>query len=192
MPPVGAACSRTIFKADNMNPWDSVKLSNMPNAIFTAGGESMAAHPFIGTWQLVSWERRAPDGEVTYPYGGDAAGFLTYTADGYMFVVLTKASRSPFASADVSGGSAAEKVAAMESYFSYCGRYELQSLPGTAEIKTIHHILACSFPNWTGTDQVRFAEISLGYQGDRLLLRTQPIFENGKLRISHLIWQRLR
>ena len=34
----------------------------------------------VGAWRLVSWENRAADGQVTYPMGSDALGYLLYTA----------------------------------------------------------------------------------------------------------------
>jgi Lipocalin-like domain len=36
----------------------------------------------VGAWQLLSWENRADDGQVTYPMGTDALGSLLYTAAG--------------------------------------------------------------------------------------------------------------
>ena len=34
----------------------------------------------VGAWQLLSWENRAADGQVTYPMGTDALGSLFDTA----------------------------------------------------------------------------------------------------------------
>ncbi len=42
----------------------------------------MAENSLVGTWRLVSVEFREEDGTVSYPYGRDALGYLTYTADG--------------------------------------------------------------------------------------------------------------
>jgi hypothetical protein len=36
----------------------------------------------VGAWQLLSWEHRAADGQVTYPMGTDALGSLLYSASG--------------------------------------------------------------------------------------------------------------
>ena len=36
----------------------------------------------VGAWRLLSWENQAADGQVTYPMGTDALGYLLYTADG--------------------------------------------------------------------------------------------------------------
>ena len=32
------------------------------------------SNPFIGTWKLISWEVKQPDGTIHYPYGKDVVG----------------------------------------------------------------------------------------------------------------------
>jgi Lipocalin-like domain len=45
----------------------------------------MTPNPLIGTWRLVSWENRSlVDGQISYPLGKDAAGYIMYNQDGYM------------------------------------------------------------------------------------------------------------
>jgi hypothetical protein len=53
----------------------------------------------VGAWRLVSWEKRAADGQVTYPMGVDAIGYLIYMADGCCSVMISRrvALRSPVA-----------------------------------------------------------------------------------------------
>ncbi len=48
--------------------------------------EANARH--VGAWRLVARRVTAPDGNVTYPLGkpGEARGFLTYNATGFMSV----------------------------------------------------------------------------------------------------------
>ncbi len=48
----------------------------------------MKQNHLVGTWRLASWENRSTDGQVTYPFGQNAAGYITYTEDGYMFVAM--------------------------------------------------------------------------------------------------------
>ena len=43
-----------------------------------------ASNPFVGPWELVSWEVIRPDGAIHYPCGKAVVGSLMYTADGYM------------------------------------------------------------------------------------------------------------
>ncbi len=141
----------------------------------------MPSNPLIGTWQLISWENRGIDGQISYSFGQDAVGYIMYQPDGYMFVAITRPHRAPFAVGDLLRGSTAEKVAAAESYISYCGRYEFQGE------KVIHHIQFSLFPNWVGGDQERFVELT----GDRLQLSTRPMLLEGKQQTAHLVWERV-
>lgn len=72
----------------------------------------MAENPLVGTWRLVSFEVRDVDGGVTHPFGRAAAGFLTYTADGYMSAQLGRADRAPLTVGDWLAASDAEVAAA--------------------------------------------------------------------------------
>lgn len=94
----------------------------------------MTADAFVGTWRLVSFEFRTADGQVHYLFGEDAEGYIMYNADGYMSVAFMTADRVPFAANDPRGGTSEEKVVAMDTFFSYCGRYEVK------DDTVIHHI----------------------------------------------------
>ena len=60
----------------------------------------MSDDPLIGTWRLVSFEVRDEEGRITYPFGRDAVGFITYTADGHMAVQFGRADRARLAVGD--------------------------------------------------------------------------------------------
>ncbi len=134
----------------------------------------------VGTWRLRLWETRTADGDVKYPLGRDAVGYLSYTADGYVFVAMMRASRPPYAANDLLGGTPAERAEAAASYITYCGRYELDGR------RVTHHIELSLFPNWVGLDQERFAELD----GDRLTITTAPIAIGGTT-TNRLVWQRV-
>src|SRR5215467_9378527 len=86
----------------------------------------MSTNAFVGAWRLLSFEVRTSSGEVSYPLGRDAMGLLLYSQDGYMAVSLMRGNRARFKSADIwVAASPEEKVAAFDSYSSYCGRYEV-------------------------------------------------------------------
>lgn len=140
----------------------------------------MMPNQFVGTWRLVSWENRDDSGNVSYPFGQDAVGYLIYTEDGYMSGTLMRANRPSFAGQDILGGSLEEQARAVQSYIAYCGKYEIQSN------KVIHHISASLFPNWVGITQERFFE----FQGNQLSLSTPPLLMNGKQQRGYLIWER--
>ena len=86
----------------------------------------MSTNSFIGTWKLVSAESKTTSGEVGYPFGKDAAGYLIYGEDGIMAVSIMIAHRVNFASADFRAGSREERLASYDTYLSYCGTYEMK------------------------------------------------------------------
>ncbi|MFB9904272.1 lipocalin-like domain-containing protein [Allokutzneria oryzae] len=132
-----------------------------------------------GTWRLESFAVHDEQGAVVFhPMGEDPAGVLVYTEDGWMSVHLSYSGRPHFAGTSQRAGSTEEKSAAMETYFSYAGRYEF-----TGD-KVLHHIEISSFPNWVGTEQWREPELD----GDLLTLRTPAV--DGKR--STLVWRRVR
>ncbi len=141
----------------------------------------MTSNPLIGTWRLISWENRSVDGQISYPLGKDAAGYIMYHDDGYMFVAIMHPNRVNFASGDLLSGSNEEKAHAAGTYVSYCGRYEFQ------ESTVIHHVELSLFPNWVGVDQERLVELT----GNRLTLSTRPILLEGIQQTAHLIWERV-
>jgi hypothetical protein len=137
----------------------------------------------IGTWKLVAFESRSNDGAVTYPFGKDTSGYYIFSADGYMSVALMSAKRKQYSSGDMLRGLAEEKMAAAESYISYAGRYEVQGN------KIVVHCEVSFFPNWVGSEQVRFFEFS--DNENTLTLSTFPMKIGGKDLTSILVWQRI-
>jgi hypothetical protein len=51
----------------------------------------------------------------------------------------------------------------------------------------IHHIEVCSYPNWIGNAQVRFAK----REGDLLVFSTKPMTFQGVTRSAELVWERV-
>jgi hypothetical protein len=139
------------------------------------------ANPLVGTWELISWENRSPEGEVTYPLGEDAVGRIAYAADGFVFVALMRRHRPPFAATDLLSASPEEKAEAAAGYVSYCGRYEQRGS------SVVHHVELSLFPNWIGLDQERLFEL----RGDRLTLSTRPMLLAGRIQTAHLVWRRM-
>ena len=142
----------------------------------------MRQNRLLGTWRLVSWENRGAAGEVTYPLGPDAAGYLTYTPDGHVFVALMRAGRAAFAAGDLLAGSPDERAAAAAGYVSYAGTYEL------CANTVVHHVEVSLFPNWVGAAQERL----VGWDGGRLVLSTAaPTLFGGRRQTARLVWERV-
>jgi len=140
----------------------------------------MTHNPIVGAWRLVSFELRSEEGQVSYPLGRDPVGYIMYTEGGYMSVAFMSADRPEFASGDSLGATTEEKVAAHDTFWSYCGRYGVQG------DRVIHHIEVSSFPNWTGEDQER----AFALEGNRLSLSTPPHLVAGLQQTAHLVWER--
>ena len=150
----------------------------MEELIFSKVG--FMAERFIGTWKLVSFEYLSSD-QVTYPYGKNPVGYIMYNSDGYMAVTFMTSKRRRFASTDMMGATAEEKVTAADTYFSYCGRYKV------TEDKVIHLIEVSFYPNWIGEKQERFYK----FEGNKLLLSTPLMMVNGKQQSGYLIWKKV-
>jgi len=138
------------------------------------------SNPLLGTWQLVRWYNEAEDGTATEPFGAGPVGFISYTDDGHIFAHLAVAGRAPFTANDMSSGTPAEDSAAMKSYVSYAGTYEIDG------DHVIHHVKISSFPNWTGTDQHR----QIRFEDGRLRLSAEPFLYEGRMITAHAVWER--
>jgi len=122
---------------------------------------------FVGTWKLISAKAESVKGDMIYPFGESPYGMLMYDTKGNMSVLIMQIDRSKFDSGDPFAGTPEEIKEAFEGFEAYCGRYEVQ-----VEKETITHRIGGSrFPNWEGTDQVRYFKLS----DNRLILKTPPI-----------------
>ena len=142
---------------------------------------SVAHEQFIGAWRLLSCEVRGPAGQVSYPYGREVAGYILYSADGYMSVSFMSRERLRFAGDDPRRGTTEEKVAAAETYVSYCGRYEILA------DRVRHYVEVSFFPNWVGGIQERL----FVFEGRRLTLIAPAFMVNGEPQKVYLIWEKV-
>ena len=143
----------------------------------------MQRDDLIGTWRLRSWKNIGSDGSEVQPVGEAPIGYIFYNHDGYMSVEIMAAHRAPYHIADPFGGTPEERAEAISTYLSYSGPFEVLADRDTV----IHHIEVCSFPNWIGNAQVRFADLD----GDLLTLSTKPMTFQGVERTAHLVWERV-
>jgi hypothetical protein len=135
----------------------------------------------VGAWRLLSWENRAADGQITYPMGADALGYLLYTADGRFSVTISRRGRAGFAAGDLLSGTTEEQARAVEGFVAYAGRYSFHG------DRVIHHVELSLFPNWVGSDQERRVELAK----DRLTLSASPLLLAGRQQIPRLVWERV-
>ena len=141
----------------------------------------MTTNPLVGTWKLVSFEVKGPDGRVHYPLGAEPVGYIAYSEDGRMHVAMMKANRHKISADMLSLASTEEKAIAAATFVSYCGRYEIKG------DKVIHHVEISLDPNMTGEPVERFMQLS----GRRLTLSMPPFPIFGETHTGRLVWERV-
>jgi Lipocalin-like domain len=141
----------------------------------------MDKHALHGTWRLVSFHVQDEDGRTSYPFGGDAVGFLTYTADGHMAVQFGRADRARLPAGDWVAAPSTEIAATARDYFAYCGTYELR------DETVVHQVELSLMPNWIGAEQVRL----VAFDGETVTLTPPPLSVGGQQQIATLVWRRV-
>ncbi|QIS18828.1 lipocalin-like domain-containing protein [Nocardia terpenica] len=140
----------------------------------------MMADELVGRWRLTAWTATDETGAVTMPFGDHPQGSLVYTAGGWMSGQLAAVDRPELSTPSALGGTETERAEAYSTYVAYCGDYRLEG-------DTVVHVLRMSlFPNWVGTEQRRFVELS----GNKLVLRTPPTPVGGRTLVNRLHWIR--
>lgn len=142
----------------------------------------MILQEILGPWKLLSMEAASNEGDVFYPFGENPSGMILYDASGYMSYTAMRSGRPKFASGDLAGGTPEEIKAAFEGFDAYYGTYELNP----EERVITHYIEASKFPNWEGSEQVRFFQVSQS----RLLIGTPPIQFRGTEWVIHVTFGR--
>jgi hypothetical protein len=136
----------------------------------------------VGSWKLVSFHSQDSSGRISYPFGKNAQGRITYEPNGRMAVQLMDLDRPRFASHDPLVTSETEVRAAFGRYTAYYGTYSVNP----DEQTIVHHIEAALLPNWVGTDQQRHFE----FDGKYLTLKG-PLHLGGVQGFVSLVWERL-
>lgn len=143
----------------------------------------MLKDQLIGTWRLLSCDAVTSDGKTAYPFGPKPTGRLIYDRAGGMTVQVMASGREPLSVFEKSRATPEEAHRALKSYEAYFGTYHVNE----AAQLVIHRVEGALFPNWVGTDQRRFAELS----GSRLVLRTPPMpYRDGTV-TTRIVWERV-
>jgi hypothetical protein len=125
-------------------------------------GERVTRAQLLGTWRMLAWRREVVStGEVSDALGPEPRGFLTYTADARVMVLVVRRDR-PMPSNLMP--TPAEKIALYDSLLAYSGTYSVDAEQVT------HHIDTSWNEAWNGTHQVRYCTI----EGNRLTYRSPP------------------
>jgi len=146
------------------------------------GRDDTVADRILGNWKMVSWQvEDLSSGETRDALGPNPRGYITYTPDGRVMVIVLRVGR-PKPAALVP--TAEEKLALYDSMFAYAGTYTID-----AE-KVVHHIDMSWNESWTGTSQMRF----LCLEGDSLTYVGAPAKNpmNGRDCVHKVVFERSR
>jgi hypothetical protein len=145
------------------------------------GSESLV-QSVLGTWKLVSYVREVLGSDERFnQFGEDPAGFLGYSADGRMYAIFVRHDR--ITPGDVVPTDE-EGVKLLGTMVAYAGTFTLDTE------KVVHHIDVSWNQAWTGTDQVRYYQLS----GDMLTITTAPYrsYQDGRQGRSVLVWTKVK
>src|SRR5262249_9995496 len=114
-------------------------------------------------------------------FGDHPEGYISYSADGRMYVIITSDNRPKPSDAAILSDE--ERVKLHQTMSAYAGTYTLENG------KVIHHLDISWNQAWTGTDQVRFYKL----EGNILTITTAP-FEgmDGRDATSVLVWEKVQ
>ncbi|ASF38419.1 hypothetical protein CEH05_04510 [Halobacillus halophilus] len=135
-----------------------------------------------GVWKLVNYQVTDSRGVSNHPMGKDASGIAIYHEDGYMSVQIMSSRRLAYAAGGIHTGPTKAVAAAAKGYLAYSGTYEIDSGKSMVE----HYMTVSLNPNWEGDTQPRYVQ----FEGDRLIINSQPVFIQGQEKNTQLIWER--
>jgi hypothetical protein len=148
----------------------------------TVGAQDLA-NSMIGTWRLLSFKVERSDGSVADLYGPAPLGLLIYDRGGHMSIHQLKPDLPKCGTQDRRKCPDALARTAFDNYAGYWGRYEVKA----SEKAVLHHVLGASAPDWVGTSQQRFIDVT----GNRLTITTPPQQVAGIQSVVVLVWERV-
>lgn len=146
-------------------------------------GVAQSSNTVVGTWQLISAKSTALNGKVDpYAFGKTPSGFMTFTPEGRMSLIMCDDSRKPLSVLDRVAAPSDERAQAFATFVAYAGRYSLEG------DHLIYHVEVSSIQNWVGTDLTRIIK----FDGDELSTRTLTTVKGGVQQVIELTWKRVK
>jgi hypothetical protein len=155
----------------------------IPRSVTPAAGVAPQLRDRLqGTWRLRSFTQKILDtGETIDVFGKSPQGFINYSTDGRMIVLMVGDAR-PRAS-DLSQLTDAERAELFKTMVAYAGTYTVD------DAEVTHHLDISWNQIFTGADQVRNIELTDGV----FVMSTnpQPRSQDGRLAVSVMTWEKL-
>ena len=145
---------------------------------------SAPAFTLAGTYKLVSATSKVLDTGETYDTSGkQPGGYINYTSDGRMSVLMV-ADRNERPAPESGAAISDQQAAALfRTMVAYGGAYEFDG-------RTVKHHIDISWnETWTGTTQIR----DVRKDGDQLVFTTPPFASpfDGKMNVATVVWQKV-
>jgi hypothetical protein len=135
----------------------------------------------VGSWKLVSTAAATADGKpLASPMGEHPSGFLLYTADGRMSLLITHEGR-PKLSGDRLDSPVEERAKAFSTMVAYAGSYRMEGN------RLVHQVEAASSQNWVGTELPRIVT----FDGNRIKLEAPMQERHGVVQKFEQVWERI-
>ena len=135
-----------------------------------------------GTWKLISSIRtNTATGVSVDNHGPNPRGFITYTRDGRLAVLIVRNDRPK--PKDTAKITEQERSQLFSSMLAYAGTYKFDG-------KTIEHQIELSWNEfWSGTKQIR----DVRREGNRLIYTTRPSTSaDGSITFNTMIWEKVK
>lgn len=136
-----------------------------------------------GTWKIISDIRtNTTTGATVETFGPKPQGFITYTRDGRMAVLIVRSDRPK--TKDIAKITEQERNQLFSSMLAYAGTYRFDG-------KTIEHQIDLAWNEvWSGTKQIR----DVRRDGDRLIYTTRPSRSpvDGSISIVTVTWEKVK
>ena len=132
----------------------------------------------IGTWGLVSYavypvSSMGDESKAISPYGPNATGFITYTAQGYVSMHFCNPGQAHHKSGMPTNSTDAELAESARRYLAYAGPFDLIT-NGKGEQVVVHRPEVSLYPNWLGSAQRRL--VKMDDEGEMLTLWPETPF----------------
>lgn len=139
------------------------------------------ANSIVGSWKLVNTSATTAEGKpLVSPMGDHPTGFLVYTAEGRMSLLITHEGR-PKLSGDRLDSPMEERAKAFSTMVAYAGRYRMEGN------RLVHQVEAASSQNWVGIELPRIVT----FDGNRVKLEAPLQERHGVTQKFEQVWERI-
>jgi hypothetical protein len=175
-------CWRVVSAQSVSRPGSEPKPNSIPSDTApTAAMHASISSQVIGTWRLVAYQEKLPNGDIANPYGDTPQGVAIFEPGGYVSVQMMKIPRVSFTSG-YARATVDQVKAVHEAYLAYYGTWAIDE----AESALIENIKASNQPylnNQMTTQRYDF-------EGKRLSLRT-VLTDRGEEHSVVFVWEKM-